>query len=201
MPYPDKVLTDGELVVAALHPHVLTVFWPVVRLLLVVGVASFGMAMVPAGPDQGLLRLAVLCGAVLLASIAVVRPLMCWRTTHYVVTTHRVLHRTGVLTRNGRDVPLSRISDASFSQTLWERVIRSGTLWITSAGEPAVVMYHVPKAEQVHTLITHMVEEEADRRAQDVGGHVADWYGRGWAADQRLGSGCATTAFDTGPVH
>ena len=42
MPYPDKLLTDDEEVVQHLHPHWLTVFWPVVRFLLIVGAASFG---------------------------------------------------------------------------------------------------------------------------------------------------------------
>ncbi len=169
MPYPDKVLTDGEEVVAALHPHALTVFWPVVRLLLVVGAVSFGMAMVPDGSDQGPFRLAVLCAGVVLVLVTVVRPLMRWRTTHYVITTHRLLHRTGVLARSGRDIALSRITDVSFSQTLWERIIGSGTLRIVAAGEGATVLHRVPGSERVLTLLNHMVEEDAERRAQESG--------------------------------
>ena len=179
MPYPDKVLTDGEEVVAALHPHALTVFWPVVRLLLVVGAASFGMAMIPVGSNQGVLRLALLGAAVVLVLVTVVGPLMRWRTTHYVITTHRLLYRTGVLTRSGRDIALSRITDVSFSQTLWERVIRSGTLRITSAGEGATVLYRVPGSERVQTLLNHMIEEDADRRAQASAGYLGEEYRRG----------------------
>ena len=179
MPYPDKVLTDGEEVVAALHPHALTMFWPVVRLLLVVGAASFGMAMIPVGSNQGVLRLALLGAAVVLVLVTVVGPLMRWRTTHYVITTHRLLYRTGVLTRSGRDIALSRITDVSFSQTLWERVIRSGTLRITSAGEGATVLYRVPGSERVQTLLNHMIEEDADRRAQESAGYLGEEYRRG----------------------
>ncbi len=190
MPYPDKVLTDGEEVVASLHPHALTVFWPVVRLLLIVGAASFGMAMIPVGSDQGVFRLALLCVAVVLVLITVVGPLMRWRTTHYVITTHRLLYRTGVLTRSGRDIALSRITDVSFSQTLWERVIRSGTLRITSAGEGATVLYRVPGSERVQTLLNHMIEEDADRRAQESAGYLGEAY--------RGGSGRATGGWGTG---
>ena len=168
MPYPDKVLTDGEEVVAALHPHALTVFWPVVRLLLIIGAVSFGMAMIPVGSNQGPFRLALLCVGVVLVLLTVVRPLMRWRTTHYVITTHRLLHRTGVLSRSGRDIALARITDVTFSQTLWERIIRSGTLWITSAGEDATVWYQVPGSERVQTLLNHMIAEDAERRG---GGH------------------------------
>jgi uncharacterized membrane protein YdbT with pleckstrin-like domain len=179
VPYPDKVLADDEEVVAHLHPHALTVFWPVVRLLLLVGAASFGMAMIPVGSDQGVFRLLVLVIAVALLLVAVVRPLMRWKTTHYVITTHRLLHRTGVLGRQGRDIALSRITDVSFSQTLWERVIGSGTLRVTSSGEGAVVLTRVPGSERVQTLLNHMIEEDADRRAQESAGYLGEEYRRG----------------------
>ena len=197
MPYPDKVLTDGEEVVAALHPHALTVFWPVVPLLLVIGVASFGMAMIPVGRNQGVFRLVLLGVAVLLVLLTVVRPLMRWRTTYYVITTSRLLHRTGVLARSGRDIALSRITDVSFSQTLWERVIRSGTLRITSAGEGVAVLYRVPRSERVLTLVNHMVEEDADRRSRESAGSLGNedrWSSGAW------GTGGVPTGWDT-PEH
>jgi uncharacterized membrane protein YdbT with pleckstrin-like domain len=183
VPYPDKVLTDGEEVVASLHPHALSVFWPVVRLLLVVGAASFGMAMIPVGRNQGVFRLALLVAALLLLLVTVVRPLMRWRTTQYVITTHRLLYRTGVLARSGRDIALSRITDVTFRQTLWERVIRSGTLTVTSAGEGVTVLHRVPGSERVQTLLNHMIEEDADRRAQESGGHghaTGGWGSGAW---------------------
>src|ERR671912_1812471 len=175
MPYPDKLLADDEEVVRHLHPHWLAVFWPVVRLLLIVGAASFGAAMVPVGRQQGVVRLVIVAVALLLLFVAVLRPLLRWRTTHYVITTHRLLYRTGVLSRSGRDIALSRITDVSFSQTLWERVIRSGTLRITSAGEGATVLYRVPGSERVQTLVNHMIEEDADRRGPGRGRDLRRW--------------------------
>ena len=50
MPYPDKLLAEDEEVVRHLHPHWLTLFWPVVRFLVIVGAASFGMGLVPGDP-------------------------------------------------------------------------------------------------------------------------------------------------------
>jgi uncharacterized membrane protein YdbT with pleckstrin-like domain len=142
--------------------------------------------MIPVGSNQGVLRLALLAVAAVLVLLTVVRPLMRWRTTHYVITTHRVLYRAGVLARSGHDIALARITDVSFSQTLWERVIRSGTLRITSAGEGSTVLHRVPGSERVLTLLNHMIEEDADRRAQEAGwgsggfpsagpGYLTDW--------------------------
>ena len=169
MPYPDKVLTDGEEVVAALHPHALTVFWPVVRLLLIIGAASFGMAMIPVGTDQGVFRLVLLGVAVLLVLVTVVRPILRWRTTHYVITTHRLLYRTGVLARSGRDIGLSRITDVSYRQSLWDRVVRSGTVTVQTAGEGgATVLTAIPDSVGVQQLLNELVEEDAERRVQPV---------------------------------
>jgi uncharacterized membrane protein YdbT with pleckstrin-like domain len=195
VPYPDKLLADDEEVVAHLHPHALAVVWPVVRLLLVVGAASFGAALVPAGAVQGPVRLGIAAVALLLVVVSVVGPLLQWRTTHYVITTHRLLHRSGVLTRRGRDLALARITDVSFSQTLWERVIRAGTLSISSAGDGATVLRRVPGCERVQQLLNHMIEEDADRRAQDGAGSLGeeDRLGYGW------GTGGVPDRWDTDP--
>jgi uncharacterized membrane protein YdbT with pleckstrin-like domain len=176
VPYPEKVLAEDEEVVRHLHPHWLTVFWPVVWLLLVVGAASFGAAAVPAGRQQGLLRLLITGVALLLLLVVVVAPLLRWRSTHYVITTHRLLFREGVLARRGRDIGLSRITDVSYRQTLWERIINSGTLTIESAGEGgATVLRQIPDSDGVQQLLNHMIEEDADRRAQESASYVGEY--------------------------
>jgi uncharacterized membrane protein YdbT with pleckstrin-like domain len=181
VPYPDKLLTEDEEIVRHLHPHWLTVFWPVVRFLLIVGAASFGAALIPPSAQQGTLRLLVLGLAVVLVLITVVVPLLRWRTTHYVITTHRLLFREGIVARSGRDLGLSRITDVSYTQTLWERIINSGTITIQSAGEHATVLTRIPDSDGVQQLLNHMVEEDADRRAQESTGYIRgdDGYLRG----------------------
>jgi uncharacterized membrane protein YdbT with pleckstrin-like domain len=173
MPYPEKLLADDEEVVQHLHPHWLTIFWPVVWFLLIVGGASFGTALIPAGRQQGVLRMLVLALAVVLLLALVLVPLLRWRTTHYVITSHRLLFREGILARRGRDLALSRITDVSFTQTLWERIINSGTLTIESAGDSgATVLKQIPDSDGVQQLLNHMVEEDADRRAQESAGYI-----------------------------
>jgi uncharacterized membrane protein YdbT with pleckstrin-like domain len=177
VPYPDKLLAEDEEVVRHLHPHWLTVFWPVVWFLLIVGGASFGAAVIPVGRQQGLLRMLVVALALLLVLFLVVVPLLRWRTTHYVITTHRLLFRAGVLARRGRDIGLSRITDVSYRQTLWERVINSGSLTIESAGEAgATALDRIPDSEGVQQLLNHMIEEDADRRAQENAGYLGEYY-------------------------
>jgi uncharacterized membrane protein YdbT with pleckstrin-like domain len=187
MPYPDKLLADDEEVVRHLHPHWLTVFWPVVRLLLIIGAASFGTAAIPVGRQQGILRMLVLGVAIVLLLTLAVVPLLRWRTTHYVITTHRLLFREGILARRGRDLGLSRITDVSYRQTLWERLMNSGTLTIESAGDSgATVLRQIPDSDGVQQLLNHMIEEDADRRAQESAGYIGEYHGGGTAPQAYL---------------
>ena len=183
MPYPDKLLGDDEEVVRHLHPHGLALFWPVVLFLLVVGSASFGAAIVPTGPQQGMVRLAVVALALLVLLALVVVPVLRWRTTHYVITTHRLLFREGILVRHGRDLGLARITDVSFRQTLWERIIRSGTLTIETAGDGgATVLQQIPDSEGVQQLLAYLIDEDAQWRAEQHASSVGgdDGGARGW---------------------
>jgi uncharacterized membrane protein YdbT with pleckstrin-like domain len=209
MPYPDKLLASDEEIVRHLHPHWLTVFWPVVRFLLIVGVAAFGAALIPPSAEQGMLRLAALGVAAVLVLVTVVVPLLRWRTTHYVITTHRLLFREGILARRGRDLGLSRITDVSYTQTLWERIINSGTITIQTAGENATVLRRIPDSDGVQQLLNHMVEEDADRRAQESAGYIRgndggyddDYDGRHDDGSGSGGWGRPTTQFRTHPVQ
>jgi uncharacterized membrane protein YdbT with pleckstrin-like domain len=178
MPYPDKLLAEDEEVARHLHPHWLTLFWPVVWFLVIVGGASFGLAVVPAGRQQGVVRMVVLAVALVLLLTVVLVPVLRWKTTHYVITTHRLLFREGILSRHGRDIGLSRITDVSYRQSLWDRIINSGTLTIESAGESgATVLKQIPDSEGVQQLLNLMIEEDADRRAQESAGYLGDSYG------------------------
>ena len=178
MPYPDKLLAEDEEVVRHLHPHWLTLFWPVVWFLVVVGGASFGMAVIPVGRQQGVVRMLILAVALVLLLTVVLVPVLRWRTTHYVITTHRLLFREGIMSRRGRDIGLSRITDVSYRQTLWDRIINSGTLTIESAGESgSTVLKQIPDSEGVQQVLNLVIEEDADRRAQESAGYVGEYYG------------------------
>ena len=168
--YPERILAPGEDVVARLHPHAATVVWAVVRLLSVVGVASFAMALVPAGPDQAIVRLAVLGLAVAVVLVAVAVPLLRWWTSLVVVTTHRLLHRSGVLGRRGQDVGLAEVCGVSFSQTPGQRLLRSGTLRVALDGERALELEQVPGVERLQSLLHHMMAEDEERRLRPGGG-------------------------------
>ena len=70
-----------------------------------------------------------------------------------------VLVRSGIVARTGRDVPLSRINDITFSHSILERFLGCGTLVVESAGERGqVTLTDVPKVERVQRQLYDLVE-------------------------------------------
>lgn len=160
MPYPDRLLTSDEQVVKHLHPHWLTLVAPIFTFLVTVAIGSYLVAVVPAGSAQHWLRGAVGILVLLVLVWLVLAPVLRWKTTHYVITTHRVLIRTGVLSHVGRDIPLQRINDVAFEQTLLDRVIRAGTLQVESAGESGqTVLRNIPRSDEVQQVINRLIGE------------------------------------------
>ena len=175
--FPENLLAGDEKVVKHLHPHWLTVFVPTVLFILVVGIASFLTAVIPDGDAQDILRIVVIALAVIVLILLVIIPVLRWRTTHYVITTHRVMVRFGILSRHGKDIGLSRITDVSYTQSLWDRIIGAGTLTIESAGEgPPQVFANIPNSDDTQQLINHLVEQDEQNRARDSAQYVGEAY-------------------------
>jgi uncharacterized membrane protein YdbT with pleckstrin-like domain len=158
--FPEDVLTKDEKVEIQLHPHWKALFWPVVlAVVVVVGLGVAGFFMVPAGGGAliGFYVLAAV-GLVLLVWLTIA-PWLRWRTTHYVFTNERVIMRTGVFARQGRDIPLNRVNDVSFQHNFFERLLGCGTLTIESAGERGqVVLSEIPHVEKIQSQLYDLVE-------------------------------------------
>jgi uncharacterized membrane protein YdbT with pleckstrin-like domain len=160
MGYPRRLLADGERVELDLHPHARALVGPVLALLVVVPLASYVAARVPEGEAQGPARVVVGVLAAVLLGVLALRPSLRWVTTHYVVTNRRLITRHGLVARSGRDLPLSRITDISFSHGLVERVLGCGTLVVESAGERGpVVLADVPHVEAVQRRLNELADD------------------------------------------
>ncbi|HEX2038132.1 MAG TPA: PH domain-containing protein [Acidimicrobiales bacterium] len=130
MPFPRKLLNEGEDVVLDLRPH----WWVFVKPGALLVAAVVLLFVVAANVEHD----AATYGALLVVLYAVVRLVVAylrWATTNFVVTTDRVVYRAGVLAKSGREIPLERLNDIAVTQTLFERVIGAGDLLIESGGE------------------------------------------------------------------
>jgi uncharacterized membrane protein YdbT with pleckstrin-like domain len=157
MAYPHKLLGEGESIVLDLHPHWKVVFVPFLELLVILGLAGFLLAQ---GYSDTANYVIVGIGALLVLVLFVV-PVLKWRTTQFVVTTERVVMRSGVLGRQGRDIPLVRINDVSFNHTFFERLLGCGTLVVESAGERGqVTLTDIPHVERVQRTVYDLVDRQ-----------------------------------------
>ena len=55
--------------------------------------------------------------------VFVLRPILYWLTTQYVFTNRRIIVRSGLIARHGRDMPLSKVNNVSFDVTAGGTVI------------------------------------------------------------------------------
>jgi uncharacterized membrane protein YdbT with pleckstrin-like domain len=161
-------LSEGERSVLILHPHWKTVLMPFLLLVAVVIAAAVAVAVIPHGRLQAGERIAVGVVALLIAIIWTGVPFLRWRTTTYELTNRRLRLRRGILSRTGRDFPLIRISDVSFSHGLIDRLLRCGRLVVESAGEHGqLVLTEIPEVEKVQATLFQLVEDEQQRLARE----------------------------------
>jgi len=159
--FPESILTTDEEVVLHLHPHWKTLLAPAFFVVVVLAAVGAAWAF-----WSGIAALIIgVIGLILLGWLAL-WPWLRWRTTHYVFTNERVLLREGVLSRQGRDIPLGRINDVSFSHSLLERMLGCGTLTIESAGERGqVVLVDLPKVERTQSVLYELVETDREKHS------------------------------------
>ena len=166
MPFPRKLLNEGEDVVAELRPHWWVFAKPgaTVVLLFVLAVAA-----------QSLLHNRAVTGVIAAAGLAAVVWLAAryarWATTLFVITTDRLILRSGVLAKHGKEIPLERVNDITVAQTLFERVIKSGDVTLESGGERGQqVVSNIPRPFEVQNVIYAEMERAQARTAAQAGG-------------------------------
>ena len=164
MPFPQRLLGEHEEIVYDLRPHWWTLVSPILAMAVVTVAATAGWVFLPGGSLQRTGRLAI-GGVVVLCLLVVVLPrYLRWATTHFVLTTDRLIFRSGVLSKLSREIPLERVNDVTFSQSLWERIIRAGDLFIESAGERGQSVFQdMPNPEAVQVEIYRQMEANGQR--------------------------------------
>lgn len=157
-------LHHGEQVILDLRPH----WWFFIKQILAVSVAVVigVIALVLSAPNV----VGYVIGVGILVAVGwFAFQYLQWSTTHFVVTTDRLISRSGVLTRQGVEIPLERINTVFFSQTLFERMIRSGDLRIESAGEMGTSEFtNIRRPLNVQNEIYRQMEANENRKFDRV---------------------------------
>jgi membrane protein YdbS with pleckstrin-like domain len=178
MPFPRRLLLDGETVALDLRPH-----WWFFAGPLFAGIPVL-VLLVTALKQNGDVQTVALWAVVAIAvgwAVWLGSRLIAWQTTHFVVTSDRLVFRSGILAKHTRDIPLEKVNDLASSQSLFERMIGAGDLLIESAGERGQEVFSdIPHPDAVQQMIYKQMELNHSRlmgggppRSQSVTDQIA----------------------------
>jgi uncharacterized membrane protein YdbT with pleckstrin-like domain len=173
MAFPKHLLADHEKLVFDLRPHwiavVPSILWTIV--LLAAGIFSYRFAgrQLDGGAEtfaQNAVAIVALVAIFLLAGL----PFLRWRFTMFVLTSDRLITRSGIVSKHSKEIPLERINDVTFTQTIIERALGAGDLLLESAGERGQThITNVRKPEQVQLIIYKETEDNTNRMMRPGG--------------------------------
>lgn len=128
MPYPQDAIAPHEELVLNLHPH----WWFIAKSGALVVLAMVLGVYVAATDRPDALKM-LFAVAVLASLVFFLVRFAKWITTHFVLTSDRIMSREGAISKRGVEIPLERINTVIFEQSIIERVLGLGDLVIESA--------------------------------------------------------------------
>jgi uncharacterized membrane protein YdbT with pleckstrin-like domain len=160
MPFPKKLLLETETVALDLRPH----WWffagplfsgiPVIALL----VGAFQL-----NGDMETVGLWATAAVALAWAVWLGHRFISWQTTHFVVTSDRLIFRSGILAKHSRDIPLEKVEYLDARRTFFERLIGAGDLVIRSGDEQQQAFKDIPHPDAVQREINRQMESNQSR--------------------------------------
>src|ERR687895_2896545 len=170
MPFPRRLPVEGEELILDLRPHWIALVMPTIATVLTLAV----MIVLYETFEEGILDLIVGIAGTLFLLAYPVRRLIDWLTSHFVVTSDRIIHRRGFIAKYSMEVPLEAINDVRFEQGIVDRIIGAGTLVIQSASEAGRQVFdHIRQPEEVQKTIYHQGELNQQRMRTGSAGRPA----------------------------
>ncbi len=172
--FPSRLLNDGERVVVSTRTHPKALVLPLVLVLVVAALTAVALGLVSremSGTPERFVS--VVIGVVALAALLrwALVPAARWATTSYTFTDRRFISRSGFIAKEGRTIPLNRISGVDFDIDLSDRVFGCGTLVVSDASEQGrVELPDIPRVEHVQLLVAeelHRLHHGTGRRGDE----------------------------------
>jgi uncharacterized membrane protein YdbT with pleckstrin-like domain len=164
MPFPPRLLNQGEEVAADLHPHWLFFFGPTLAVAASVVLAVIVLVAGPDGDVGSFVKWLTLAALAISVAWLLLRYLH-WVTTNLTITNDRIIYRYGLLAKQGMEIPIERVNNVSFRQGILERMFGNGDLTIESGGEDGEQFFsHVRRPAEVQRLIHAQMDVNEHRR-------------------------------------
>ena len=162
-----KLLNEGEHVVVSTRTHPKVLILPLLIFLVLVALGVF-LSTVGDGGAAHVMHIVVWILIALAVLWLTVRPVITWATTTYTFTNRRFLKRSGLVAKEGRTIPLNRISGVDFEMGVIDRIFGCGTLVVSDAStDGRVELDDIPKVEQVQLKVAEELHRLAEPRHDD----------------------------------
>lgn len=176
MAFPKNLLADHEKLIFDLKPHWVALVPSVLWTIAAIAALFLGYRGVEEVFDDNTSTAKMVVGGVVTIAwyFLAVLPAMRWRWTMFVLTSDRLITRSGIVSKHSREIPLERINDVTFTQTVLERALGAGDLLVESAGERGQTrITDVRKPEQVQLMIYKQTEDNSTRIVRGQMGETA----------------------------
>ena len=166
MAFPKKYLNDSEEVIRDLRPHWFFLFGPAVTL-----IAALALAIWMSQAEVSEVVLFPVLALTVVALLFFLVRYAQWITTDFVLTTDRLIYRKGIVSRQGKEIPLERVNDVSYQQSLVQRMMGAGDLMVESGGERGQSQFgHFAHPQDIQNEIHRAIESAAARDADRMAG-------------------------------
>lgn len=181
-----KDLQPGEQVIVVTRPQPRKLIFPVALFIIVPAVGAFASAWIVRGEPARLIPLiskewtfwlvAVCVAAVAWILLGYCLPrVLSWQATRYILTSRRIVARYGMLRRRDQQISLASIRHVGASQSLLQRILRSGNISLdTGHGETSVIT-DVPEVSRFRNFVLDAMDELPPGLVSEAGG----WTGPG----------------------
>jgi uncharacterized membrane protein YdbT with pleckstrin-like domain len=171
MAFPENILTDQETIVRQFRPHWRMLAIPTLWLIGAIVAIVVVFAVLPLNDNYQIVQWILTAGIVVAMIPLVASPVLRWLFTIYVLTSERLITRTGMIARSGIELPLASINDVRFSQSVIERILKSGDLVIESAGESGQSKFtDIPDPEEFQAVLyrTRELQQHSSAAAESA---------------------------------
>jgi uncharacterized membrane protein YdbT with pleckstrin-like domain len=151
----DKYLLPDETVRVAIRRHPAVLIEPTVKALPVFVIGGWLLLLDPANRFVSSVGLVVLIGVLVYLGLHVAE----WYMRHFIVSTRRVLLTSGVIVRTVTLLPLRRITDLTWRETLVGNLLGYGTFRFESAGQDQALRHltFVRNARKLYVEVSELL--------------------------------------------
>ena len=162
--FPASLLSEDEDLVLDIRPHWVTLLTPIAQAIAIITSMIVLWLLLPFRWGNWPYALVTIVSVGLLIFWPV-RDVVRWITTHFVVTTDRVILRSGWIAKQSMEIRMEKISDVRFQQRVHERMVGVGDLFIESAGRDGHEVFdNVANPERVQRTISTMRERSEAKK-------------------------------------